>query len=172
MKQTRLYLVAMLAFLCVFAVNAKKYKWNPDHSVQVYTTGMGQNRAQNVKAWAVAGSTDKAIDQAKMDAVDAALFHGIPFDEKTHGMGVSNLQPLVTQAQYKENETLFKTFFKKGEFLNFVRELNSSYPSGENNVQCKGGRRVGINLQIDYLGLEKWLVENNVKKGPGGHFRN
>lgn len=172
MKFAKLFLVALMAMVVTLGVNAKKYKWNYEHSVQVFTTGMGQNRAQNVKAWAVAGSADKAIEQAKMDAVAAALFHGIPFDERTHGMGVSNLQPLVTPAQYKENETLFKTFFQKGEFMNYVRELNSSYPSGENNVKCDGGRRVGINLQIDYQGLDKWLVDNNIKKGVGGHFRN
>ncbi len=87
-------------------------------------------------------------------------------------MGVSNLQPLVTEAQYKEFESLFQEFFKTGEFLNYVREVNAAYPSGENNVAAPGGRRVGVNLVLDYPALNKWLEENGVKKGLGGHFRN
>lgn len=60
-----------------------------------------------MKAWAVAGNADKAIVQAKMDAVDAALFHGIPYDEPTHGMGLSNLNPLVTPAEYEAHKVIF-----------------------------------------------------------------
>ncbi|MBD5232431.1 MAG: hypothetical protein HDS66_09840 [Bacteroidales bacterium] len=173
MKHLSIILLSLLACLCVLPASAKKYKWTyGSHSLEVYTTGQGKNRTQLIKAWAVAKSADKAIVQAKMDAVTAALFTGIGFDESTHGMGVSNLQPLVNEEQYRENESLFKEFFKKGTFLNYVREVNSSYPSGQNNLSVPGGRRVGINLVVDYPALRKWLEDNGVSKGLGGHFRN
>jgi len=173
MKHLSVILLSLLACLCVLPVSAKKYKWTyGDHALQVYTTGQGKNRTQLIKAWAVAKNADKAIVQAKMDAVTAALFTGIGFDESTHGMGVSNLAPLVSDAQYHEFESLFQEFFKKGTFLNFVHDLNSSYPSGQNNVAVPGGRRVGVNLVLDYPALRKWLEENGVVKGLGSHFRN
>lgn len=173
MKHFSIIIISLLVCLCVMPASAKKYKWAyGDRALQVYTTGQGKNRTQLVKAWAVAKSADKAIEQAKMDAVTAALFTGIGFDEKTHGMGVSNLQPLVTDAQYRENENLFQEFFKKGNFLQYVREVNASYPSGENNVSVPGGRRVGINLVLDYPALRKWLEGNGITKGLGSHFRN
>lgn len=174
MKRLRVILITLcLITLGISTATAKKYKWEfGDHAVQVTTTGQGKNRMQLVKAWAVAKNADKAIEQAKMDAVTAALFYGIDYDESTHGMGVSNLHPLVTESQYREYEGLFKEFFQKGTFLNYVREINSAYPSGQNNVSVPGGRLIGINLILDYPALRIWLEENGVTKGLGNHFRN
>lgn len=173
MKGIRIILLALISVIVIGTAEAKKkYKWEYEGMVEVYTTGQGQHRTQLVKAWAVAKSADKAIEKAKMDAVTAALFRGIPFDESTHGMGVSNLGPLVTQRQYKSNEKLFQDFFRTGEFMNYVRDVNAGYPSGENNMKVPGGRRVGVNLIIDYPGLRKWLQEKGVVKGVDGHFRN
>lgn len=170
MKNLTICILCLLAMLVTFTADAKKYKWIPGEMTEVYTTGQGANRTQLVKAWAVAKSADKAIVKAKMDAVTAALFNGIGYDQSTHGMGVSNLPPLVKPEEYAANEKLFREFFKKGEFLKYVREVNSAYPTGENNMKVDGGRRVGVNLVIDYPGLRKWLKENNVTKGLGGHF--
>ncbi len=74
MRKLTVILISLLACLCVVPASAaKKYKWTyGDHALQVYTTGQGKNRTQLVKAWAVAKNADKAIEQAKMDAVSAA----------------------------------------------------------------------------------------------------
>lgn len=162
-----------LAFVTVLSASAKKYKWEyGSHPLEVFTIGQGANRTQLIKAWGVGKNADKAIEQAKMDAVSAAFFTGIGFDESTYGMGVSNLSPLVTYDLFREHQSLFEQFFREGHFLDYVREMNSEYPSGENNMSVKEGRRVGINLILDYQRLRKWLQEKGVKKGLGGHFRN
>lgn len=153
-------------------VEAKKYKWAYGGAYEVYTTGQSSNGAQLVKAWAVAKNADKAIDQAKMDAVSAAFFTGIAYDDSTHGMGVATLPALVNSQQYRDNEELFLEFFKTGEFLRYVSSVNSSYPTGENNVVVPGGRRVCVNLKIDYPALRKWLEANGVRQGIGDFFRN
>lgn len=164
-------LVCLLTCMVSLNVDAKSYKFKyADHAYQVYTTGVGQNGRQLVKAWAKGGSADKAMDNARVDAVAAALFTGISPDESTHGMGVANLPALITKQQYEANKKLIDKFFKKGEFMRYVRDLNTSYPSGENNMSCPGGRRVGINLEIDYPGLRKWLEEKGIKKGVGSYF--
>lgn len=171
-SMTKGILLLLSVTLTCIPVYAKKYKWEYRSSApQVTTVSQGQGGKQIVKAWAVAGNADKAIVKAKMDAVNAALFYGIGADESTHGMGVANLSsPLVTDAQYQDNKKLFEEFFKKGEFLNYVNEVNSSYPTGENNMSVPGGRKVGLNLVIDYPGLRKWLENNGISKGLGGHF--
>lgn len=173
MKYFKIFLLTIAIVLSVMPAEGKKYKWAyGDHPLEVYTTGQGKNRTQLVKAWAVSKNADKAIVQAKMDAVAAALFTGIGFDESTHGMGVSNLMPLVNYDQYREHESLFNKLFIEGGFLEFVAPINSAYPSGENNIQVPGGRRVGIHLILDYPHLRRWLEENGVTRGVGGHFRN
>lgn len=168
-----LHIVLLLAvLLCAPELQAKKYKFTyGSHQCEVFSLGQAQGRKQLVKAWATAGSADKAIEQAKMDAVDAALFSGIAPDASTHGMGTSNLRPLVSEATYREHQDFFDNFFKTGEFLRFVREANSGYPSGENNIKTPQGRRVGINLVLDYPAMQEWLKTNNISKGLGGHFR-
>lgn len=174
MNLKRIFWSALFLIALVFNVSgAKKYKWSYNsHVPEVYTMAQGQQGKQIVKAWAIAGNADKAIVQAKMDAVSAALFNGIGYDASTHGMGVANLPPLVSPNQYEENKNLFENFFKKGEFLNYVSEVNSAYPTGENNMAVAGGRRVGINLSIDYRGLHEWLKQNGIEKGLGNHFSN
>lgn len=173
MKRKISLLVALIVLLIASGtIEAKKYKFQYcSHPYEVFTTGQGQNKTQLVKAWAVDKSADKAIEQAKLDAVAAALFTGIGYDESTHGMGVSNLGALVTKQQYDDNKLLFDNFFKKGEFMKYVGEINSSYPSGSNNMAVPGGRRIGINLRIDYPGLRQWLKDNGIVQGVGGHFK-
>ncbi|MDE5653469.1 MAG: hypothetical protein K2I48_08410 [Muribaculaceae bacterium] len=174
MKQLNLILLLILGI--VFGsgvVEAKKYKWAYGGAYEVYTTGQSSNGAQLVKAWAVAKNADKAIDQAKMDAVSAAFFTGIAYDvEETHGMGVATLPALVNSQQYRDNEQLFMEFFKTGEFLRYVSSVHSSYPTGENNVAVPGGRRVCVSLKIDYPGLKRWLEVNGIKKSIGDYFKN
>ena len=170
----RLLTIVVFSLILVFSVNgAKNYKWEYNSKVpEVYTTAQGQQGKQIVKAWAIAKNADKAIIQAKMDAVSAALFNGIGYDQSTHGMGVANLPPLVTPKQYEENKDLFDNFFKKGDFLNYVNDINSAYPTGENNIAAPGGRKVGVNLMIDYKGLHNWLQVNGIEKGLNKHFSN
>ena len=173
MKQISLSLVVLLICCCAFPALAKKYKWTyGEHPLLVYTTGQGKNRTQLVKAIAVAKNADKAILQAKMDAVEAALFTGIGFDESTHGMGVSNLQPLVSKEQYEANEAFFKEFFKQGTFMRFVREINANYPSGQNNMAVPGGRRVAVSLVLDYPSLRKYMEDSGITKGLSSRLRN
>lgn len=173
MKQISLSIVVLLICCCAFPMSAKKYKWTyGEHPLLVYTTGQGKNRTQLIRAIAVAKNADKAISQAKMNVVEAALFTGIGFDESTHGMGVSNLLPLVSKEQYEANETFFKEFFKQGTFLNFVSELNSNYPTGQNNMAVPGGRRVVVNLVLDYPSLRKYVEDSGVTKGLGSRLRN
>lgn len=171
--KTKLLLLSLLTLIAILPVEAKKYKWVYGSRVpEVYQLSQGQNGRKLVKAWAIAGNADKAIMQAKIDAVDATLFYGLPYDASTHGMGVSNLPPLVPPGAYEANKELFDNFFKKGEFLKYVSDVNSAYPTGENNMSVPGGRRVGINLNIDYNGLNQWLIDNGVKKALGNHFSN
>lgn len=167
------FLTFLIAIIIAMPAVAKKYKWEFNSRIpQVYTIGQGKHGLQLVKVWAVGKNADKAIVQAKMDAVTAALFYGIAPDKSTNGMGTADLPPILNDKQYYDNKKLLDEFFKKGEFLRYVKEINSTYPTGENNISVPGGRRIGINLSVDYRGLHQWLQDNGIEKGVGGHFKN
>ncbi len=53
MKHLKFAIICLIASMCCITANAKKYKWQYESAVEVYTTGQGQNRTQLVKAWAV-----------------------------------------------------------------------------------------------------------------------
>lgn len=159
-------------FLALFMVagvsNAKSYKFEFKHTYNVYQIQTGRNGVKVVEAWAIAKNADKAIDQCKMDAVAAAIFTGIPVAEGA--MGVSPIPPLLDAAAYDANKAWFDEFFKKGRFMEFVSEINSTYPTGENNIQCPGGRKVTILLGVREEELRKFLEENGLKKKLSDHF--
>lgn len=85
------------------------------------------SRAQILKSLGVAGSPDKAIDMAMQDAVAACIFTGVEGNEIA-----GKIPPLVAdRSVYEEHKQFFDTFFKKGEFLQYVKNANTGYPTGE-----------------------------------------
>jgi hypothetical protein len=163
----------IVVFLLIVLVGAssgtakRKYKFDLNHDYMVVQTASAA-QGKLVKAWAYGKSADKAIEQAKMDAVAAAFFTGI--QPAMDGQGVGTLPPLVDQAGYVEYESFFTKFFTEGEFMNYVREVNSAYPSGENNVSTPQGRRVGINLVLYYDELRQMLEANGIRKSLDDFF--
>ncbi|WP_288180273.1 hypothetical protein, partial [Bacteroides sp. CAG:633] len=48
--------------------------------------------------------------------------------------------------------------------------VNSKYPSGENNVKYKGKRKVAIYVQIKYDKLRQKMENDGIIKGLGDYF--
>lgn len=170
-KRHFLFLFALIVALLTNNADAKSYKFEFKHSYNVFIVQTGRNGVKVVQAWATAKNSDKAIDQCKQDAVAAAIFTGIPVAEGT--MGTSKVPPLAkSQQTYTEHKEWFDTFFKKGQFMEFVSEINSTYPSGENNLQVPGGRKVTIFLGIRYDELRKFLVDSGIIPKLQDYFTN
>jgi hypothetical protein len=166
-------IIRIAMFLLIILVGAssgtakRKYKFDLNHDYMVVQTASA-SQGKLVKAWAYGKNADKAIEQAKMDAVAAAFFTGI--QPAMDGQGVGTLPPLVNQSKYAEYESFFTKFFTEGEFMNYVREVNSAYPSGENNVNTPQGQRVGINLVLYYDELRQMLEKNGICKSLDDFF--
>lgn len=150
----------ILSFLMLLSlqVSAKRYPWKGlDHQPNVVQLAQGHNMARVCKACGIAGSPDKAIDQALQDAVVQVIFYGL---EK--GKAQSAFNPMLADGPqaYQDNKDYFDTFFKMGEFMNYVKNINSGYPSGENNVNTPEGRKVFINVEIDIKALQERLASD------------
>lgn len=161
----------MLAMLVSFMPTeaAKKFKVDFNHPMTVKMTGVS-TQGYFVKSWAVAKNADKAMEQARMDAVMAALQHGIEANEAAEGAGVANLPALMTPAQFNEHRLEIERFFTSGEFLNYVKDVSSTYPKGADNVKTPDGRKVGLSMVLNYVGLRNWLQEMGWIKGLNDHF--
>jgi hypothetical protein len=170
MKLTRIVVLLLAVLVGASAGYAKKkYKFDLNHDYMVVQTASAAN-GKLVKAWAYGKNTDSAMDQARMDAVAAAMFTGIQPSAESQGMGIGQLPPLVDQSKYNEYQSFFTQFFTEGEFLNYVRDVNSAYPTGENNIKTPQGQRVGINLVVYYDELRKMLETNGIRRALGDQF--
>ena len=162
----KIVFVLLAFFLCVGPIAGKKYKfvYNPPFEVEQVATG--QNYTRLVKSWAVDKNADKAIIKAKQNAIAAVLFTGLP---RNAVVPIPESPPLCQfdKNAYNTHKQYFDKFFTEGEFLNYVVDVNSTYPTGQDNIQTPEGRRVGVLLQIHRDDLEKRLIQDNIinKKG-------
>lgn len=166
MIMKKFLLVLSACFLFLQVVNAKSYPFDMKHSYEVQIVRVAQQGTKFLKAWGIASSPDKAIDRALQDAVAACIFTGVPGNEVA-----GKIPPLVSSPDmYEQHKAFFDNFFKKGQFLQYVKNVNTDYPFGENNVQTSKGRKVGIYVVVMYDELRKLLEEEGIVKRLSSYF--
>lgn len=113
-----------------------------------------------VKVTAYGRTANKAIEQAMMDAVVSLSFWG------ASGSGEMENCPAILlegRAAYDKNRLFFDHFFTQGTFMSYVKRVNSTYPTGRDNVKTSKGRRIQILLIVDWNGLANYYKKAGVK---------
>ena len=147
-------------------LSAKSYPFDMNHPYEVQIVRVAEQGTKFLKVFGIAGSVEKAIDRAMQDAVAACIFAGVPGNDIS-----GRIAPLCESIEiYESNKQYFDTFFKKGEFLNYVKNVNSGFPSGENNVSTSKGRKVGLFVQVMYDNLRKKLEQDGIIKSLDSYF--
>ena len=158
----------LLFFLLASSMHviAKKYPFDMNHSYEIQVVRVAQKGLKFYKVWGVAGSVDKAMTQALQDAVAASLFTGVA------GSDVASAVPALcgSVSAYQDHQSYFDDFFRSGKFLLYVNNVNSQYPSGENNVRTNQGRKVGLYVQVKYDELRKKLEQDGIIKSLKDYF--
>ena len=160
-------LFLMLAALFISQpLAAKKYPFDMEHSYSVQQIRVAQDQSRFLKVFAVAGNADKAITQALQDAVACCIFQGLPAAESTTGHNATAVPALCPGGvnDYQAHKEYFDRFFTEGDFLQYVENSNTRYPSGENNLKVKGGRRVGVYVQLKVKQLRQRLEQDGIIK--------
>ena len=163
----RRVLVILTLCLCLQQdMFAKSYHFDMKHSYEVRIVRVAEQGTKYLKAWGVGSSPDKAIAQAMQDAVSACIFTGVEGNEIA-----GKIPPLVLSPNiYNQYKSFFDNFFKKGEFLMYVKNVNSEYPFGEDNVKTSKGRKVGIYVIVMYDKLRQLLEEEGIVKKLDSYF--
>ena len=152
--------------MAVTFLTAKSYPFKIRHSYAVEVVRVAQQGYKYYKVWGEAGSVNKAMEQAMQDAVAASLFLGVEGNE--HASSVPAICGSVKA--YEEHKEYFDFFFKKGEFLQYVKNVNSQYPSGENNVRTSKGHRVALYVIVSYDALRLKMENDGIIKGLKSYF--
>jgi hypothetical protein len=162
----KLILALLFHSVEISVCEARKYPFDMEHSYEVKMVRVADKGYKFIKVWGTAGSIKKAMDRALQDAVAACIFTGVPGKPE-----VSAVPPICSSsATYEQNKKYFDTFFKKGVFMQFVKNVNSNYPSGENNIKVKGGRKVCLYVLVNYDALRKKLENDNIIKSLDNYF--
>lgn len=161
-------LIVLLVVLCYQQMAcAKSYPFDMKHSYEVEIVRVGSQGTKYLKVFKTAGSIDKAINGAMQDAVAACIFTGVEGKENA-----GRIQPLVKGIEeYNNNKKFFNEFFKKGKFMNYVKNVNSGYPSGEDNVKTRKGHRVCVYVIVMYDKLRNYLEDAGLVKRINSYFK-
>lgn len=160
---TAFFLFSILLF--PISVEAKKYPFKIDASREVVINRSTKAGYKMVKVTAYGRNAEKAIEQAMLDAVVSLTFFG------ASGLGEMEDSPAVLlegRTAYDKNKDFFDSFFKEGIFMSYVKKINSTYPTGWDNVKTPKGRRIQILLMVDWNGLTQFYKEAGMKTVTGG----
>lgn len=149
-----------LASLLSIQIEAKKYPFKIDAPREVVISRSSKAGTKMVKVTAYGRTIDKAIEQAMMDAVVSLSFWG------ASGFGEMGNCPAILfegRATYDKNKIFFDKFFKQGFFMPYVKRVNSTYPTGRDNVKTAKGRRIQILLIVDWNGLANYYKKAGLK---------
>ncbi|MDE6535129.1 MAG: hypothetical protein K2K82_03865 [Muribaculaceae bacterium] len=134
------------------------------------TQSVGQNGTKSLKVWGFGKKVDKAIEQAKKNAVHACLFKGVPGNSnamKTPAIFANQGNILVLD----ENFEYFYDFFNEnGDYLNYVNITTDGYPSGQDRREVKGGYKVAVNVQVMYDNLKQRMKDDGILKSAADRF--
>ena len=152
--------IFLLTLLFSLSATAKKYPFKIDSSREVVISRSAKAGYKMVQVTAYGRSTEKAIEQAMLDAAVSLTFFG------ASGLGEMEDCPAILlegRIAYDKNKDFFDRFFKEGIFIPYVKKVNSTYPTGRDNVKTSKGRRIQILLIVDWNGLAQCYKKSGIQ---------
>ena len=158
--------LVLIVLMSNVSIEAKKYKFNINNSYEVEIVRVGKKGEKYLCVSGKAASVDNAMDNAMQNAVVACLFTGV------EGTAYAGRIPAICDSvgAYHNNKKYFDDFFKKGEFMQYVRNVNSGYPSGANNVRKGFKSIVKLWVVVRYDALREKMEKDGVVKSLDVYF--
>lgn len=169
MKKLILSLIIALPLLA--CAQTKKQRVLAGYTIDNYEVacmGVGTDGSKFIKIWGYGNNPDRAVLQAKLNAVHAMIFKGV-----TAGTGgCQGIKPIAGgMAAEEENQEYFNKFFAPGgAYLNYIA---LSGEGGDNRDVVKVGKRtfkVGILVSVMYDALRNDLEKAGIVKGLNSGF--
>ena len=175
MKAIRFLSLLILTSLVFAGANAqerysrkeRKQHYNSSYNYEVEIQGVGQDGTKVLKVWGYGKRVEDAIIEAKMNAVAAAIFKGIP-----GGNGAAATPAILRDPNASETHAdYFEQFFSPGgKFNQFIALTTDGMPSGQDRLKMKKGYKVAIYTQIMYDALRKQLEADGIAKSLDSGF--
>jgi len=154
MKKIALFLIVVL-FTTTRTI-AQSDPANYNYEVQFLRTGL--EGTELFKVYSYCKKEKDCFEYAKMDAVKAIIFKGIP------GSGMQ--RPMVTEVGAEDKyRDYFKEFFKEGgKYLNYVSISNDGSISDEDRMKVGKKLKIGVIVSVQKANLRKELEAAGIAK--------
>jgi hypothetical protein len=127
----------------------------------VETIGVGQDGTKTMKIWGYGKRVEDAVIQAKMNAVAAVIFRGIP-----GGQGAAATPAILRDPNAAEKHAdYFEEFFApNGKYLQFINLTTDGMPSGQDRLRMSRPKqyKVAIYAQVMYDNLRRQLEADGI----------
>ena len=171
-KISSILLLALFSF--IQTANAQKGRKKADketvawrYELEVVATGV--QGTYQIKVWSYSKNIETATEQAKKNGVHGIIFKGFPNKGRVQGQ-----KPLARNSNlYKENEKIFKEFFKtgSGDYMKFVSLANNGQIAAGDRIKIsKKEYKIGVVVSINVSELRKYLETKGVIKGLSDGF--
>lgn len=158
MKLISILVVFLLASSLSYGQNYRDF----NYEVQFLRTGL--QGTELFKVFAYGRNEKQCIENAKMDAVKAILFKGVP------GSGLQ--KPLVTElSEMNEHKDYFKAFFREGgPYLNYVSISNDGSINENDRFKVGSKLKIGVIVSVSKANLRNELESAGIIKRLNAGF--
>ena len=165
----RLFLMTFMVIFSLTGFSQSKRKADKNTNQWRYeleAVNVGVQGTYLIKAWTYAIKPDRAIEQAKKNAVHGIIFRGFAGKGRIPGQ-----KPLADINAEKEKEDFFKTFFQDGgKYLKFVTISNDGSVAAGDYLKVGKEYKIGVMVSVNVAELRKDLEDANIIKGLSAGF--
>jgi hypothetical protein len=170
MKYLKIFFLSILLFNFSFQGLSQSKRKSDKNTMQwryeIEAVNIGVQGTYLVKAWTYAKKPNKAIAQAKKNAIHGVIFRG--FGGKNRVPGQKPLAELNSEIQ---NENFFKTFFNEGgKYLKYATVSNDGSIAAGDLMKVGKEYKVGVIVSVNVSELRKDLEDAGIIKGLSAGF--
>ena len=156
--------IILFAYLCMPFLTSgqiQDYK-NFNYEVQFIRTGL--QGTELFKVFAYGRNEKQCVENAKLDAIKALLFKGVP--------GSGSQRPMFTElSEMKEHNDYFRSFFKNnGPYLNYVSISNDGSINENDRFKVGNKLKIGVIVSVNKANLRTELENAGVIKKLNAGF--
>ncbi len=161
-----LLLLAVVAGVSSVSAMSRKKESVRVENFELETIGVGLQGTKVFKIKSYGSSKDKALKQAKRDAVYACIFRGLP-----PGKDAESTPAICCDDDYNQHRAFFDSFFEEnGNYLRYINQVGM--PSGSDMLKVSKGYRVALTVQAMYDDLRKYLEQKGIVSSLAGDLLN
>ena len=157
-------IVTLILFFNFNVFYSQKYNDKYVNNSEIECVAVGNQDTKLIKVWVLVKNPNKAVDQAKLNAIHGMIFNG--------ASGKCNIKPIsINPNAEQENRLFFNNFFRKnGDYLRFIN-TSSVKINPNDRIKILGNYKIGVQLSVNYTSLKNYLMTNKVVKSYNDFFK-